>query len=296
MSNQLTKPVKWRYALWIVMKGVATVRAVSLLAVVAIVLGLWMSYGFVQDSDAVNQDEMESSFATVENDAAPSDQGMDLEDDNKENHDGSNRELSDGLIISGFGTFGSILLGSVLLEFVRVIVLMALLTPLLSKLKGTREDLLTRGRIMGYLEANAGIHFSALRDALGLANGVTAYHLQVLEAREDVYSWRDGKLRRYAPSGISKSELGRIKSPIIGTRLAILEVLADSGTLGVSGSEIRKKTMISRQLLSHHLAELRKSDIIEPASERKRPNWKLSPKGLQSLEASKKLSILESSA
>ena len=278
------------------MKGVATVRAVSLLAVVAIALGLWMSYGFVQDSDAVNQDEMESSFATIENDAAPSDQGMDLEDENKENHDGSNRELSNGLIISGLGTFGSILLGSVLLEFVRVIVLMALLTPLLSRLKGTREDLLTRGRIMGYLEANAGIHFSALRDALGLANGVTAYHLQVLEAREDVYSWRDGKLRRYAPSGISKSELGRIKSPIIGTRLAILEVLADSGTLGVSGSEIRKKTMISRQLLSHHLAELRKSDIIEPASERKRPNWKLSSKGLQSLETSKKLSIIESSA
>ena len=296
MSNQLTKPVKGRYALRMVMKGVATVRAVSLLAVVAIVLGLWMSYGFVQDSDAVNQDEMESSFATVENDAPPSDQGMDLEDDNKENHDGSNRELSNGLIISGLGTFGSILLGSVLLEFVRVIVLMALLTPLLSKLKGTREDLLTRGRIMGYLEANAGIHFSALRDALGLANGVTAYHLQVLEAREDVYSWRDGKLRRYAPSGISKSELGRIKSPIIGTRLAILEVLADSGTLGVSGSEIRKKTMISRQLLSHHLAELRKSDIIEPASERKRPNWKLSSKGLQSLETSRKLSIVESSA
>ena len=296
MSNQLTKPVKGRYALRMVMKGVATVRAVSLLAVVAIVLGLWMSYGFVQDSDAVNQDEMESSFATVENDAAPSDQGMDLEDDNKENHDGSNRELSNGLIISGLGTFGSILLGSVLLEFVRVIVLMALLTPLLSRLKGTREDLLTRGRIMGYLEANAGIHFSALRDALGLANGVTAYHLQVLEAREDVYSWRDGKLRRYAPSGISKSELGRIKSPIIGTRLAILEVLADSGTLGVSGSEIRKKTMISRQLLSHHLAELRKSDIIEPASERKRPNWKLSSKGLQSLETSRKLSIIESSA
>ncbi|MAE97816.1 MAG: hypothetical protein CL965_01805 [Euryarchaeota archaeon] len=296
MSNQLTKPVKGRYALRMVMKGVATVRAVSLLAVVAIVLGLWISYGFVQDSDAVNQDEMESSFATVENDAPPSDQGMDLEDDNKENHDGSNRELSNGLIISGLGTFGSILLGSVLLEFVRVIVLMALLTPLLSRLKGTREDLLTRGRIMGYLEANAGIHFSALRDALGLANGVTAYHLQVLEAREDVYSWRDGKLRRYAPSGISKSELGRIKSPIIGTRLAILEVLADSGTLGVSGSEIRKKTMISRQLLSHHLAELRKSDIIEPASERKRPNWKLSSKGLQSLETSRKLSIIESSA
>ena len=51
---------------------------------------------------------------------------MDLEDDNKEKHDGSNRELSNGLIISGLD-FGSIFLGSVLLEFVRVIVLMALL-------------------------------------------------------------------------------------------------------------------------------------------------------------------------
>ena len=92
MSNQLTKPVKGRYALRIVMKGVATVRAVSLLAVVAIALGLWMSYGFVQDSDAVNQDEMESSFATIENDAAPSDQGMDLEDENKENNSSQNNE------------------------------------------------------------------------------------------------------------------------------------------------------------------------------------------------------------
>ena len=98
MSNQLTKPVKWRYALWIVMKGVATVRAVSLLAVVAILSGLWMSHGFVQNSDAVNQDEMESSLATIEHDEASSEQGSDLEDDNKENHDGSNRELSDGLI------------------------------------------------------------------------------------------------------------------------------------------------------------------------------------------------------
>ena len=47
------------------------------------------------------------------------------------------------------------------LEFVRVTVLMALFSPLLANIKSTRDDLLTRGRILGYLEANAGIHFWA---------------------------------------------------------------------------------------------------------------------------------------
>ena len=184
-------------------------------------------------------------------------------------------------------------MGSALLEYVRVTVLMALFSPLLANIKSTRDDLLTRGRILGYLEANAGIHFSALRDALGLANGVTAYHLQILESKNQIISWRDGKLRRYAISSLSREEIGRIKNPIVGTRLAILDVLSDSGSLGLSGTEIRKKILISRQLLSHHLSELRKADVIEPSSERKRPNWRLSSMGKEILDNSRKLSISE---
>lgn len=185
------------------------------------------------------------------------------------------------------------MMGSILFEFVRVTVLMALFSPLLAKFNSTRDDLLTRGRILGYLEANAGIHFSALRDALGLANGVTAYHLQVLESKNQVISWRDGKLRRYAISSISREEIGLITSPIVGTRLAILDVLSDSGSLGLSGTEIRKRILISRQLLSHHLSELRKSDIIEPSSESKRPNWRISTRGKEILDSSRRLSKAE---
>ena len=103
------------------------------------------------------------------------------------------------------------------------------MTPLIAKGKN-RNDLLTRGRILGYLEANAGIHFSALRDSLGLANGVTAYHLQVLENNGKIISWKDGKLRRYAISEISKSKLENIRNPIMGTRLAILEILSNSSS------------------------------------------------------------------
>tara|TARA_B100000575_G_scaffold106589_1_gene84904 strand:+ start:7248 stop:8138 length:891 start_codon:yes stop_codon:yes gene_type:complete len=294
MSKQLTKPVKGGYSLGIAMQGVNTVRAISLIAVLAITSGLWMSFGVVEDSALNNQGDLESSFAEAGQDSDSTDAEMNHEIDREDNSENSGQNVPHSLIIGGLGTFGSIFLGSVLLEFVRVTVLMALFTPLLSGVRANREDLLTRGRIMGYLEANAGIHFSALRDALGLANGVTAYHLQVLEARDEVYSWRDGKLRRYAPSGISKAEMGRIRNPIIGTRLAILKILANSGSLGVSNTEIRKKTAISRQLLSHHLLELRKSNTIEPASDKKRPNWRLSSKGEEKLEASEKLSISES--
>ena len=84
---------------------------------------------------------------------------------------------------SGLAMFFSILFGSAFLEIMRVALLGAIITPLLSTMVTIRDDLLTRGRILGYLEANAGIHFSAIRDGLGLANGVTAYHLRVLESR-----------------------------------------------------------------------------------------------------------------
>ncbi len=100
------------------------------------------------------------------------------------------------------------------------------------------------------MEGNAGIHFSALRDGLGLANGVTAYHLRVLETENAVISWRDGKLRRYAISTISPHDIDSIRHPIVGTRLAILEILYRSESLGLTGKEIQQKLALSRQLLS----------------------------------------------
>ena len=156
--------------------------------------------------------------------------------------------------------------------------------------------MLTRGRLLGYLEANAGIHFSALRDALGLANGVTAYHLHTLESTGQIISWRDGKLRRYAISSLSREEIGRIRNPIAGTRLAILEVLSESGNIGLSGTDIRLKLEISRQLLSHHLNELRNGEMVEAASQARRPNWRLSDSGMDALVTSREVARIEAVA
>jgi len=300
MSNHLTMLVIGRLALRIVMEGVRTVRVVTVLAVVAVLAGVWMvnssngdeSLGLADD-DSVDE-EVAFAEAAPEEDSREGDGGENPDAKQGQDEEEGDGELPGQLIAGGAGALGSLLIGSVFLESVKVTVLVALVSPMLARIKSNREDMLTRGRLLGYLEANPGIHFSALRDALGLANGVTAYHLNFLESSGQIISWRDGKLRRYAISSLTKEEVSKIKNPISGTRLAIMEVLADTGNLGMSGPDIRKKLQISRQLLSHHLSELRSGGMIEAASVSRRPNWKVSDSGLDALTASKEVARIES--
>ena len=275
------------------MDGVSAVRAYTLIAVLAIVAGGWMlneaPEADLMEVEMDNFAEMEATPASAEDDSESDESPEMRSGSEQEEKSESPNNLPTSLVAGGGAALGSLAVGSILFEAMRVTVLVALATPLLARMKANQEDLLTRGRILGYLEANSGIHFSALRDALGLANGVTAYHLHTLEGQGEVISWRDGKLRRYAVSSLTKEELSRIRNPIAGTRLAILEILADSGQIGLKGSDIKTKLQISRQLLSHHLSELKSAELVEPASEARRPNWRLSSIGLETLSSSREL-------
>lgn len=292
MSNQFTTAVIGEGWLRRVMEGVRTVRLVTALAVAAMLAGGWMMNTpldeITNDGSTVN-DEMAFAAEGDSEEAQPVIKRGEKEDD-------SGSTLPQRLLAGGVGALGSLVLGSFVLEFVKVTVLVALISPMLARMKSNREDMLTRGRLLGYLEANAGIHFSALRDALGLANGVTAYHLHTLETTGQIISWRDGKLRRYAISSLSREEIGRIRNPIAGTRLAILEVLSESGNIGLSGTDIRLKLEISRQLLSHHLNELRNGEVVEAASEARRPKWRLSDSGMDVLITSREVARIEAVA
>lgn len=289
MSNQFTKAVIGEGGLRRVMEGVRTVRLVAALAVAAMLAGGWMMNAPLDD--IADDSGTDDGKTPVSSEGDSEEDGLELRRGQKE--DNSESTLPERLIAGGVGALGSLVLGSFMLEFVKVTVLVALVSPMLARMKGNRDDMLTRGRLLGYLEANAGIHFSALRDALGLANGVTAYHLHTLESTGQVISWRDGKLRRYAISSLTKEEISRIKNPIAGTRLAILEVLSESGNIGLSGTEIREKLEISRQLLSHHLSELRNGEMVEAASEARRPNWRLSETGMDVLVNSREVARIE---
>ncbi|PDH28076.1 MAG: hypothetical protein CND01_00455 [Marine Group II euryarchaeote MED-G34] len=294
MSNQFTTAVIGEDGLRRVMEGVRTVRLVAALAVAAMLAGGWMMNTpfdeIIDDDGTVNAEGFAAADAEEDSEEA---QPV-LERGEKE--EDSDSTLPQRLLVGGAGALGSLILGSFVLEFVKVTVLVALISPMLARMKGNREDMLTRGRLLGYLEANAGIHFSALRDALGLANGVTAYHLHTLESTGQIISWRDGKLRRYAISSLSGEEIGRIRNPIAGTRLAILEVLSESGNIGLSGTDIRMKLEISRQLLSHHLNELRNGEMVEAASQARRPKWRLSDSGMDALVTSREVARIESVA
>jgi len=206
MSNQFTTAVIGEGWLRRVMEGVRTVRLVTALAVAAMLAGGWMMNTpldeITNDGSTVN-DEMAFAAEGDSEEAQPVIKKGEKEDD-------SGSTLPQRLLAGGVGALGSLVLGSFVLEFVKVTVLVALISPMLARMKSNREDMLTRGRLLGYLEANAGIHFSALRDALGLANGVTAYHLHTLETTGQIISWRDGKLRRYAISSLSRRKLGEL--------------------------------------------------------------------------------------
>lgn len=289
LSNQLTTAIIGGVGFQEPMKDVLVIRIMTLFAISAILSSMWITYSPSEASVLSIDDESEDRALEAEY-AADSIEDDKSESGNKEDgHSGIS--LSGGLLAGGIGIIGSLIMGSFVLEFVKVAVLAGLISPLLAGVKSSRDDMLTRGRILGYLEGNAGIHFSALRDGLGLANGVTSYHLHLLESRGEVISWRDGKLRRYAVSGLSKEEIGRIRNPIVGTRLAILEILAESGRIGLTGKEIQNKMSISRQLLSHHLRELRQSKMVEVASSGRRPKWKVSEIGTDTLSMSKEIPI-----
>lgn len=193
------------------------------------------------------------------------------------------------VVLLSLGMLGSMLIGVAASEASRLGLLLAVVGPLVALAVKGEHGTFTRGRVMGYVESHPGIHFSALRDALGLANGVTAHHLYQLERQGAIISWVDGRRRRFAAAGVDPIRLKEIRNPATGMQLAILEVLADAGDLGLSGTELREQLSSSRQLLSYHLQSLRERDLVEPEGGGRKRRWTLSELGERRLEASQGL-------
>jgi len=189
------------------------------------------------------------------------------------------------LAVMTVGLVGSLGVGVLVSEGIKTGLVLALAGPLLAKLHGKEADVQTRGRIQGYVEAHPGIHFSALRDALTLANGVTAHHLHQLEKAGEVISWQDGRRRRYATSGIDPKRLHELEHPVTGMQRAILEVLADAGGMGITSIEIRTKLEASKQLMGYHLRQLNERELIAKEGKGRKATWHLSDHGQGQLTA-----------
>jgi DNA-binding transcriptional ArsR family regulator len=240
------------------------------------------------EQGALAGENEENAQDSTEEDATPA-KMKDPEDAEGDLAENPNTRLPFLYLSGGLLGLVALFFSSVFFEFMKVMMLMAIVVPMVAQRKQHNEDELTKGRILGYIEANTGIHFSALRDGLNLANGVTAYHTNNLEKEGKIFSWKAGKHRRYASIHVPKSERNRFQNPLSGTRLAILEVLAQEGNLGVEPKEIRERLEISRQLLSHHLNELHTNRLIEQSEGKRKKSWQISSFGKEQLVLSRML-------
>ena len=191
--------------------------------------------------------------------------------------------------VMAVGIMSTMLTALVASEAGRMSLMLAVIGPILAISQRGESGTFTRGRIQGYIEANPGIHFSALRDALLLANGVTAHHLHALEKEGRIMSWLDNHKRRFASSGIDPKMLSRIEQPVVGMQQAILEVLDSAGKLGMKSGELRLKMETSRQLMSYHMKQLDERGLVQAEGRGKARKWKLLEAGRTVLMSSQHL-------
>jgi DNA-binding MarR family transcriptional regulator len=119
-------------------------------------------------------------------------------------------------------------------------------------------DNFTRGRIYGYIEANPGEHFNAIKRALNLKNGSLAYHLRTLEKGEFITAKRDRGYTRFYPKSM-KLPKKNIRE-LIPVQRNIMEIVNENP--GISQREIGDKLDISYQLVHYHVKVLQGSEYL----------------------------------
>ena len=136
--------------------------------------------------------------------------------------------------------------------------LFAAIAPLYTRFD--REDILThetRGMIRGYIMANPGEHYNSIKRALGLKNGTLAYHLKRLEKERFIKSVRDGRYKRFYPSGMKVPEevfrLNKIQEIILG-------IIVDRP--GISQKDLADMVGLSRSTINYHIGVMSNAGFV----------------------------------
>jgi len=132
--------------------------------------------------------------------------------------------------------------------------------PLYSKIKRERVlDHFVRGQIFGYIQANPGEHYNAIKDALGLTNGSLAHHVRTLEREQFVKSRRFGLYRRFYPMHyrIPDQEVFQPNE----VQRTILDVIRQSP--GITQKEIATRLSLTPPTVNYHIAVLSERNLIQ---------------------------------
>jgi len=124
----------------------------------------------------------------------------------------------------------------------------------------SRDDILDnkkRGMVVGYLAANPSANFAAIRADLGMAMGTLTYHLWVLEKEGEIKSWRDGRFRRYAPSGHRVAEM---QPRLTDIELLLLKRIRESK--GLTQKELANDVGVSQPAVSYHISRMAQMGVV----------------------------------
>jgi uncharacterized membrane protein/DNA-binding MarR family transcriptional regulator len=131
--------------------------------------------------------------------------------------------------------------------------------PLYTKIKKDRVlDHYLRGKIHGYIIANPGEHYNAIKEQLEITNGALSYHLRVLEREGYVRSRMDGIYKRFYPSDM---KLPTTQRNISSFQEVILTIVKNNQ--GLSQKDIAKRIGASSQVINYHIKILEESELIK---------------------------------
>ncbi|TET90915.1 MAG: winged helix-turn-helix transcriptional regulator [Methanomassiliicoccales archaeon] len=133
-----------------------------------------------------------------------------------------------------------------------------LFIPLYSKIRRDKIlDHFVRGKIYGYILANPGEHYNAIREALSLTNGSVAFHLRTLEREEFIKSRKFGIYRRFYPMNM--------RIPDDGFRVNEMQKII-LGTIkhnpGISQKEIAVFVNLTPPTINYHVGILLNAGLI----------------------------------
>lgn len=145
----------------------------------------------------------------------------------------------------------------------------------------TGRDLLdqpVRARIHEEIRRSPGIHFRALREATGLAQGALDHHARLLAQAGLVVEHREAGARCFALPGALEPGLLRLCARVRSSSArAILRALQEAPAASVR--ELAGRLRIAESTLDDHLARLANDGVVERARIGARTSLKLTPRG-----------------
>ena len=150
------------------------------------------------------------------------------------------------------------LIGLALSEVGKSTLISVLFLPLYVKLKPNEVlDQYLRGQIHGYIIANPGEHYNAIKEQLGVTNGALAYHLRVLERSGYIRATREGMYKRFWPQGVKIPKRRRLSA----FQDAVVKAVRDNPE--ASQKRIAELLGASNQVINYHVKQLEEAHILK---------------------------------